>query len=141
MARIFIDPPESFRFRTEIPLLYAHINRGGHLDNAMVLSLATEARIRFLAPLGYDEQDIEGLTVFTGDSAVQYLSEAFYGDIMVIDVATRDFNKYGYDCVFRLSDKASGREVARGKFGMVFYDKAAKKVALMPEAFKARIGD
>ena len=57
-----------------------------------------------------------------------------------VDLATRDFNKYGYDCVFRFSDKASGREVARGKFGMVFYDRMAKKAAPMPEAFKARIG-
>jgi len=53
-----------------------------------------------------------------------------------------DFNKYGFDLVFRLRDQASGREVARGKTGVVFVADApegGKKVAALPQAFQARL--
>lgn len=136
MARIFIDLPEGFPFATEIPLYYQHINMGGHLDNAMLLSLVGEARMRFYAALGYQPGNIEGLSTFVGDVAVQYLSEAFYGEVMLIEMTARDFSKRGCDLVFRVSDKASGREVARGKNGVVFYDRQAKQAALVPASFK-----
>lgn len=139
MARIFIDLPERFSFSTEIPLYYLHINAAGHLDNAMLLTLVSEARARFFIASGYRQEDVEGLATLTGDLAVQYLSEAHYGDVMVVEMGARDFNRHGCDLVFRMSDKASGREVARGKLGLVFYDKLAKKVALVPPAFKARL--
>lgn len=136
MARIFIELPESFSFSTDIPLYYQHINLAGHLDNAMLLGIVGEARMRFFASIGYQSGNIEGLRAFVGDIAVQYLSEAFHGEVMVVEMAACEFNKYGFDMVFRVSDKASGREVARGKTGMVFYDVQAKKAALVPESFR-----
>ena len=93
-----------------------------------------------MGSLGYRDEDIEGLSLFTGDAAVQYLSEGFYGEVMVVEQAMRDFNKYGCDCVFRLTDKAGGREIARGKLGLVFYDKQAKKVAPIPPSFREKLG-
>lgn len=139
MARIFIDLPESFSFSTDIPIYYMHINAAGHLDNAMLLTLVSEARARFYTAYGYRQEDIEGLVALTGDLAVQYLSEAFHGETMVVDMRARDFNRYGCDLVFRMRDKASGREVARGKLGLVFYDMQAKKVAPIPAAFRDKI--
>ena len=38
-----------------------------------------------------------------------------------------------------MTDKASRREVARGKLGVVFVDPVHKKVALLPERFKERL--
>lgn len=138
MARIFIDLPERFSFSTEIPLYYLHINAAGHLDNAMLLTIASEARARFFIANGCRQENIEGLATLTGDLAVQYLSEAHYGDVMVVEMAACDFNRYGCDLAFKMSDKATGREIARGKLGLVFYDKGAKKVAPVPATFKAK---
>ena len=56
MPRIVIQLPPRFAFTTEIPVYVGHINYGGHLDNAAMLSLVSEARIRFLASLGYTER-------------------------------------------------------------------------------------
>jgi len=137
MARIFIDLPEQFSFSTEIPLYYMHINMGGHLDNSMLLSIISEAKIRFYRAIGWRDS-AEGLGTVVGDVAVQYISEAFYGEVMVVDMTAREFNKHGFDVVFRVSDKASGREVGRGKTGVVFYDRQANKVALVPESFRSK---
>ena len=55
MARIKIDLPESFTFSTEIPIYIGHINYGHHLDNAALISLVSEARVRYLGeePLSF----------------------------------------------------------------------------------------
>jgi acyl-CoA thioesterase FadM len=139
MARISVELPEHFSFSTEIPLYAIHINMGGHLDNAMVMSIVSEARTRFFASHGASDRETEGKAAFTGDAVVQYISEGFYGDVMVVEMQPREFNKYGFDLAFRMSNKASGREVARGKLGLVFYDREAKKVAPIPESLKASL--
>ena len=136
MARIEIEMPEHFVFQTEIPLLGLHINEGGHLDNALLLTLISESRQRYWESLGYDHTNIEGASYIVADTAVQYRSEARQGEIMVVALALRDFHKYGFDFVWQVSDKASGREVARGKTGALFFDYATKKVTPLPEKLK-----
>lgn len=140
MPRIKIDLPEHFGFSTEIPIYIGHINYGHHLDNAALISLVSEARVRFFKALGYSELDIEGVGIVVADVAAQYRSEAFHGEILVIEMAADDFSKYGCDLVWRLSDKASGREVARGKHGIIFFDYSVRKPAAVPPAFVAKAG-
>lgn len=138
MARILIDLPEAFAFQTELPLYIQHINYGNHLDNAQVLALASEARVRFFRSLGYRELDVEGVGIVVADAAVQYKSEVFYGEVLVFDLAPAEFGKCGFDLMWRAREKASGREVARGKTGIVFLDYATRRVARAPAGFVRR---
>lgn len=140
MARIDITLPEKFLFATELPLYIGHINYGGHLDNALLLTLVSEARVRFFKSLGYTELDVEGVGIVVVDAALQYKSEAFHGETMVLEMAPMEFNKYGCDLMWRMSDRDSGREVARGKSGIVFFDYGPRKVTRVPEGFLAKIG-
>ena len=141
MPRIVIQLPPRFAFTTEIPVYVGHINYGGHLDNAAMLSLVSEARVRFLASLGYTERDVEGLGIIVADAAIRYRSEVTCGEVLVFEMIATDLNSYGCDLVYRVTEKASGREVAEGKTGIVFFDYAAHKPALVPGGFLARIGD
>ncbi|MBP8134599.1 MAG: thioesterase family protein, partial [Zoogloea sp.] len=84
--------------------------------------------------------DVEGVGIVVADAALQYKSEAFHGETLVFSMAPADFNKYGFDLMWRVADKASGREVARGKMGILFFDYAAKRAAGIPEAFRIKIG-
>ena len=139
MPRIKIDLPERFSFTTEIRIYINHINYGNHLDNSALLSLVSEARVRFFKAFGYTELNVEGCGIIVADVVVQYKSEAFHGEVLVFDMAANDFNKYGCDLVWRISDQASGREVARGKTGIMFFDYTARKAALVPPAFVAKM--
>ena len=87
MARIKIDLPESFTFSTEIPIYIGHINYGHHLDNAQLISLVSEARVRYFKSMGYSELDVEGVGIVVADVAAQYRSEAFHGETLVVDQA------------------------------------------------------
>jgi 4-hydroxybenzoyl-CoA thioesterase len=140
MARLRIALPEQFIFSTDIPLYISHINYGGHLDNALLLTVVSEARVRFFKSLGYSELDVEGLGVIMADAAVQYRSEAFHGETMVVQMTPVDLHDKGFDLAWCLTDKASGREVARGKSGMLCFDYGQRKVQSVPAAFLNKIG-
>jgi acyl-CoA thioester hydrolase len=96
--------------------------------------------VRFFKSLDYSELDVEGVGIIVADVAAQYRSEAFHGETMVVEMAADDFSKYGCDLVWRMSEQASGREVARGKHGIVFFDYAARKPAAVPPGFLAKVG-
>ncbi len=52
MPRIQFQRPQHFFFSTEIQIYISHVNQGGHLDNAQLLTLVSEARVRFFKKLG-----------------------------------------------------------------------------------------
>ena len=139
MARIIIDLPPEVLFTTQLPICVTHINKAQHLDNAALIGLLSEARVRFFRFLGYDELDVDGVGIVVADAAMQYVSEAFYGEILRFEMVPADFNKYGFDLLWRAADQASGREVARGKLGILFFDYAAKRPAVIPAGFQTRI--
>lgn len=140
MARIRIELPETFVFSTEVPIYIQHINYGHHLDNAALLMLVAEARVRFFKHFGWSEMDVDGPGIIVADVAAQYRSEAFHGETLVIGFATADFHEHGCDLLWQLNDQASGREVARGKHGIVFFDYATRSKARVPASFTAKVG-
>ena len=139
MPRIQIELPDRFPFSTEITLYLSHMNYGGHLDNALLLTVVSEARARFFKSLGYSELDVEGVGIIVSDAALQYRSEAFHGEVMVVSMGAADFGSKGCDLLWCMSEKTSNREVARGKTGIVFFDYATRKIAQVPENFRAKL--
>ena len=139
MARIKIELPESFLFQTDIPIYISHINYGNHLDNAALLTLVSEARMRFFKHLGFSEGDIEGVGIIVADAAIQYRAEAFYGETLVFDMTVSDVGRVGCDLLYRVTKQESQQEVARGKTVIVFFDYAAREPAPIPEGFLRKI--
>lgn len=139
MARIQIRLPPHFAFSTEITLYQSHLNYGGHLDNALLLTLVSEARVRFFKSLGYTELNVDGVGILVSDAALQYRSEAFHGEVMVLRMGATDLGRKGFDMVWSMSERSTQREVARGKTGIVFFDYKTRKVVPMPSAFRDKL--
>ena len=135
MARIRVELPEHFVFATQIQIYISHVNQGGHLDNAQLLTLVSEARVRFFKSLGYRESDVAGCPIVVGDLVAQYKSEGFHGETMRVRMLPQDFNRYGFDLVYCMDCVDTGREVARGKVGIVFIDRASRRPAPVPPLF------
>lgn len=131
MARVLIDLPPAFPFSTELDVRIQHINRGNHLGNDSLITFLNEARVRFLPEEINSAQDSH-IWMINGDLAVIYKSEAFYGEILKIEVCPADFHKYGFDLVFRVTEASSGREVAHAKMAMLMFDANARKL-VQPE--------
>ena len=138
MARVKLQLPSNFLFHTEIPIRISDINYGGHLGNDAVLSIAHEARIQFLQHLGYSELDIEGTGIIMTDAIIVYSSEGFYGDVLSVEVGTTDFQFTHCDVVFRLTNKATKKEIARVKTGIAFFNNQTRKISAVPDAFRLK---
>jgi len=139
MSRIQFQLPDHFIFATDIQIYISHVNQGGHLDNAQLLTLVSEARVRFFKSLGYTEGDVAGYPIVVGDMVAQYKSEGFHGETMRVSMVPQDYNRYGFDLVYRMECLDSQREVARGKIGIVFIERGTRKVTPVPQAFLTRV--
>jgi acyl-CoA thioester hydrolase len=137
MARIKLDLPEAFPYRTTLTVRVTDLNYGNHLGNDALLGMVHEARVRFLATMGYSELDVEGVGLLMADCAIVYKAQGFLGDRLDISVAAGAFTRVGCE-LFYLLEKANGQEVARVKTGMVFFDYATQTVQPVPEAFRMR---
>ena len=136
MARIKLDLPERFPFSTELRVRITDVNYGGHMGNDALLGLLHEARVRFLTHYGLSELNIYGAGIIMADSVIVYKSEAFPGERLELAVTVTDFNRYGCDFVYRVTEKASGREVARAKTGIVFFDYQQRAIQKVPQPFR-----
>ena len=139
MPRIQLSTASTYPFSTEIQIYISHVNQGGHLDNAQLLTLVSEARVRFFKSLGYFERGVEGALTVVGDIVAQYKSEGFHGETMRVEMLPDDFNKYGFDLRFRMSERETRREVALGKIGIVFVNPENRQVSLIPPAFMDKV--
>ena len=139
MSRIKIDLPSKFVFSTQIPIRIDDINYGSHLGHDSVLTLSHEARVRFLTKHGYTEGDIEGVGIIMGDVGITYSSEAFYGDVREISIGIGEYGNHFLELIYALVNEKSGKEVARVKTSLVFFDYKERKTVRMPEEFRKKI--
>jgi acyl-CoA thioesterase FadM len=135
MTRVKIALPKEFIFKTEIPIRINDINYGGHLGNDAVLSIAHEARLRFLKQHNFTEMNAGGAGIIMVDAAVQYKAEGFYGDIILVEIAVTNITGVGCDFVYRCTNNNTGAVIAIVKTGIVFYDYERKKVESVPDKF------
>ena len=144
MARVQVELPGNFSFTTEIPVRISDINYGGHVGNDTVLTLVHEARVRFLNKAGYGELAIEGFGIIISDAAIEYKSELFYGDTVIISIKALNFSKHGFELFYKMEkisqsvrlDDAAGQGnilVAKIKTGVLCYDYSKKKIVTIPE--------
>lgn len=135
MARIEIQLPEKFIFHTEIGVRVSDLNYGNHVGNDSILTLMQEARTLFYRSMGFEsEVRLEGMIgQIVSDAAIVYKAESFLGDTLKVEIAVGDLNKYGFDLYYRITNKATGKEVAHGKTGIVCFDYSKRKMVSIPE--------
>jgi acyl-CoA thioesterase FadM len=138
VARIKLDLPARFPFRTEIDIRESDMNRGGHLANDALFSLLNEARVKFYESLGYREEDVEGTGTIMSDAVIVYKAESFPGDRLAFEVTAGDFSRIGCDLFYRVTNTKTGHEVARAKTAIGFFDYGVRKLTQVPEGFKSK---
>ena len=137
MTRIRIELPKQFSFSTKIPIRITDLNYGGHVGNDTVLTLIHEARVQFLKHFGYEELNIEGVSLIMSDAVIEFKNELFYGDTIIAYVAANNFSRVGFDLFYKLTRNETN--IAFAKTGMICYNYNSKKVVSLPEAAKEKL--
>jgi len=140
MPRIQISMPEEFVFSMEYPVRYSDLDYAKHLNSVAMVHILHEARLQFLASLGFVESNIFGLGMVVTDMAIDYRSESFARDVLIIEVGVGKFNRYGCDISFQITNAALERVVCNAKVGVVFFDFDKHTIAPIPTAFRILLG-
>lgn len=133
MPRIKLDLPPTFSFSTQIPVRITDLNYGGHLGNDAVLSLLHEARMQFFGQVGFTELSFAGTGLIMADVAIEYKTQAYYGNVLKVYVTAHDFSRVGFDVYYKLVKEDDKTVVALAKTGMICFDYTRKKVVSVPQ--------
>ena len=140
MPRIKVAVPEHFLFSMERIVGISDVNYAKHLDSISMVNILHEARLQFLASLGFTESNIYGLGLVVTDLAVDYQSESFANDYLIVEVGVSKFNRYGFDIGIQVTNSAIEAVVCNAKIGVVFFDFDKHKITQVPIAFKSMLG-
>jgi acyl-CoA thioester hydrolase len=140
MPRIKVAVPEQFLFSMERTVGISDVNYAKHLDSVSMVTILHEARLQFLASLGFTESNVYGLGLVVTDLAVDYRSESFANDCLIIDVGVSKFNRYGFDIGIQVTNSALESVVCNAKIGVVFFDFDKHEITQVPAAFKTMMG-
>jgi acyl-CoA thioester hydrolase len=140
MSRVKIDLPQTFKFSTLIPVRITDLNYGGHVGNDTILSILHEARMQYLASIGYSELDFGGTGLIMADVAIEFKNEVFYGDTIKASVSPADISRIGFSLYYKLEKETEKPLVlALAKTGMICYNYELKKIASVPEEAKLKL--
>lgn len=161
MSTTKIIMPDKTVFRTRIPIRIGDINYGNHLGHVELVGILHEARMRFLASLGYKELNIEGSGLILHELHVQYKNQVYYGQLLDITLAVSEWSRCGFKVVYKVDilsldteiveaandnrqpqvaqNMATPRLAAMAQTSMLFFDYGLQKLASVPVCFKERV--
>lgn len=142
MGRVKIKFPEQKALHTaHIPVRITDINYGGHLGNDSLLSVIHESRMQLLANWGYDELNAGGTALIMADVMIAYKGEAFYGDVLTIQLFVEEITAHSFDLLYRITREREGAiaEIAHAKTGMICFDYGTRKIVPMQGALRSRL--
>jgi len=135
MARIKLEVPKKFHFKTQMDVRIADVNYGNHMGNDALLSLIHEARIRFLENYRCKELDMFGVSLIMSDVGIQYKNEAYQGDVLQFEITAYDFSVTSFDLFYYVTRPVDNAVIAMAKTNMVCYNYSEKKMKDVPEEF------
>jgi len=135
MARIKIAYPETTLFTHDLSVRVTDLNLADHLAHDSVISLLHEARAQFFVANKMSELDVEGAGIIMADIAVNYRGEAFFGQMLTVEISLGDFSDKGCDIFYRVTCKESDSTVAIAKTGIVFMNYQTRKLVSVPKSF------
>jgi len=136
MPRVKLELPKEFNFSTEVQVRRSDINAGNHVGADTLLMYTTDAMMVFLRKIGFLESDRKGSGLIMTDAALVFKSQAFYGETLKIEAALTDFTKKSCSFYYLLTNRETGREIARVKTTMVFFDYRTQKTIDVPAKFR-----
>jgi acyl-CoA thioester hydrolase len=135
LARIKIKIQGVHVFEIKDRLRVSDMNYGNHLGNDSVLSLFHNARLAWMESNNQNELNFHGKALIQHDTVINYKSEAFFNDEVLISVYIHDIDTKSFDFYFKMINIKNNKEIAIGKTGMTFFDYSLKKVSSTPTSF------
>lgn len=133
MGRVAVESTENWLFSTSVTIRVTDLNYGNHLGNQQILGLFHEARVRWLKSLEQSELNFFGCGLIMADCAMQFKSEGFLGDKMILKIGVSDTSSVGFTLVYKMERVSDSKTIALCQTGVVCFDYESRKVARLPQ--------
>ena len=139
MPRIKIDLPQKYIFSTTIPVRISDVNSAAHVSWNAMFTIMDEAGVQFWKYVKYPEPGNTRISRITVDAGINYKKQAFHGQTLKVEIGANDIASKSFDLIFRITDIATGDEIAIAKAGILCYDYDQQKVIAVPEKLLSKI--
>ena len=124
-----------YRFRAPIDVRFRDLDAFGHVNNAVYLTYLELARAAyFTAALGRPH-GVDDFGVVVAEVSCRYRSPAFYGERLIVEVATVGLRSRSFELRYRITVEGSGRVVAEASTMLVAFDHRAKRTTALDGTF------
>ncbi len=115
------------------------INYGGHMGNERALVAFHQGRIAWLGSMGYSELNIgEDIGIIQRESKVEYLKEAFMGDLLSVRIADVILKRSSFRIKYEIKNQDDDIIII-GDTLMIAFDSARKKIVSLPKEFREKV--
>ena len=135
MARIKIKVQGKLVFEYQDQLRVTDMNYGNHLGNDKVLGLFHDARLKWMKSINQNELSFYGQGLIQHDAVINYKSEAFCQDDIIVKLFVDDIDSRSFDIYYQMIHLNKGNDIAIGKTGMTFFNYKDKKITNTPQLF------
>ncbi|MBF0202123.1 MAG: thioesterase family protein [Desulfamplus sp.] len=135
MPRIRLEYPDTTIFVHEVTVRVTDLSKASHLGFDNLVNILNDASAAFFKYTGIEMSPDEDIYVIFADLAVQYLSEAFMGDGLKIEMAVGEKTSKGFELFFKVVNTTLSRDVALAKTGIVFFNYKTRSAVAVPENF------
>lgn len=123
------------RFVTEIQMRFRDIDGMGHVNNAVYLSYCELARTQFYLKHNF-KRSLHEIDFILAHVDIDYLSAAEWGDQIQVAVWPSKIGGSSFTLAYEITDKRTGRVIARSTSVLVSYDYEKKQAKPIPEDFR-----
>jgi acyl-CoA thioester hydrolase len=138
MDRVKLQFPEIIHYKCTIPILIQHINYGNHVGNDSIVSLLHHARVAWLNANSYSELSIEGVSLIMADLQVQYKSQLFLHQEVIIEISIANISANGFSIYYKMINNSNQQLAVLAKTNMLFFDYQLQKITATPLQFKEK---
>ncbi len=128
---------ERVDFSASIPFRITDHNYGDHVANNVFVEYLHEGRVQFLEAFDCTEKDVEGAALIVSELHVKYTRQAFYPDVLKLEMSVANLRPTRFDLLYRGYNRA-GELLLLAKTEMAAIDVGAGKPIRLPEVFACR---
>ncbi len=131
-----------FNISTEINVRFSDTDAMGHVNNARFFSYMEQGRVAYIQKLMPEvslNDSTKAFPFILADIQCAFLSPAFCGETLIVSLGVTHIGTKSFAFEYLIQDKASGRDVAKGKSVQVMYDYNADATFVMPQELKDQV--
>jgi len=135
MPRVKLQEQTSYEFTYTLTVQAHHLNYGGHVGHNAIVDMLWEARVNLLHSLGMSEGNLgDGETgIIMGDLVVNFKSEAFLFDTLLIESHVGEFHTSSFRIFHRIIK--GNTVIALAETGFITFNYSRGSIVEIPEPF------